>query len=289
MVLSIFILSSAVGPLAIAPLSEVYGRRPVLHLTMLFFFVFNLACAFSRTAEQLLAFRFLAGIGGSAPSIGPGILGDCWRPEERGKSLGLYYIFTLLGPALGPVVGGFIIRYSDWRWMFYSTSALSIGIQALGVFAVPETFPPILLRHFSIKSPGNLRAHVTIQHEVKSPWRVLSQALIRPTKLILTQPIIQMLAIYIAYIYGLLYLALSTYVTVWTIDYGQTDEVAGLNYISMAIGFTVCTQVMARISDFVIYTPLLLNLDLQLTEIRRTRNSKPETTELEFRSIAHHS
>ena len=243
MVLSIFILSSAIGPLVISPLSEVYGRRPVLHFTMLFFCIFNLACAFSRTAGQLLAFRFLAGIGGSAPSIGPGILGDCWRPEERGKSLGLYYIFTLLGPALGPVVGGFVIRYSDWRWMFYSTSALSIGIQALGVFTVPETFPPILLRRGSIGT-----AHATI-HQTRTPWHVLSRALIRPTKLILTQPIIQILAIYVAYIYGLLYLALSTYVTVWTVEYGQTDEIACLNYISMAIGFTVCTQTMARISD----------------------------------------
>jgi MFS family permease len=77
MVLSIFILSSAVGPLVISPLSEVYGRRLVLHLTMLFFFIFNLSCAFSQTTEQLLVFRFLAGIGGSAPSIGPGVLGDC--------------------------------------------------------------------------------------------------------------------------------------------------------------------------------------------------------------------
>ena len=255
MVLSIFILSSAVGPLVISPLSEVYGRRPVLHLTMLFFFIFNLSCAFSKTTTQLLVFRFFAGIGGSAPSIGPGILGDCWRPEERGKSLGLYYIFTLLGPALGPIIGGFIIRYSDWRWMFYSTSALSVAVQLLGLFAVPETFPPLILRK---PGQGSLRIFPTdgpMQSTAKGPWQVLSQALVRPTRLILTQPIIQLLAIYVAYIYGLLYLALSTYVTVWTNEYHQTDEIASLNYVSMAIGFTVCTQAMARISDVVSFLP----------------------------------
>jgi hypothetical protein len=53
--------------------------------------------------------------------------------ETGREGLGLYYIFTLLGPVLGPIVGGFIVRYSDWLWMFYSTSTLSILIQALHV------------------------------------------------------------------------------------------------------------------------------------------------------------
>ena len=57
MVLSIFILGSAIGPLIISPLSEVYGRRPVLHLTCLIYAVFNLACAFSKSSAQLLTFR----------------------------------------------------------------------------------------------------------------------------------------------------------------------------------------------------------------------------------------
>jgi|SRR5579862_1534935 len=57
MVLSVFILASAVGPLIISPLSEVYGRRPVLHVTCLIYAVFNLSCAFSKTSAQLLIFR----------------------------------------------------------------------------------------------------------------------------------------------------------------------------------------------------------------------------------------
>lgn len=59
MVLSVFILASAVGPLVISPLSEVYGRLPVLHVTCLIYTVFNLACAFSKTSAQLLIFRWV--------------------------------------------------------------------------------------------------------------------------------------------------------------------------------------------------------------------------------------
>ncbi|KAH8156533.1 hypothetical protein CIB48_g11714 [Xylaria polymorpha] len=71
--LSIFILAYAVGPLVWGPLSEIYGRVVVLQLVNLIYLFFNLGCGLARTKEQLIAFRFLAGLGGSAPlAIGGG-------------------------------------------------------------------------------------------------------------------------------------------------------------------------------------------------------------------------
>lgn len=67
MVLSIFILAYAFGPLLFGPLSEIYGRIPVLQLANLFFLIFNLVCGFAQTGPQMLVFRLLAGLGGSAP------------------------------------------------------------------------------------------------------------------------------------------------------------------------------------------------------------------------------
>ena len=67
MTLSIFILGYAVGPLLLAPLSEEYGRRPVLQASNFFFLAFNIGCGFAQSSGQLIAFRLLAGIGGSAP------------------------------------------------------------------------------------------------------------------------------------------------------------------------------------------------------------------------------
>lgn len=65
--LSIFVLAYAVGPLFLGPLSEIYGRVIVLQLANLFFLVFNIACGVCQTKEQMIVFRFLAGLGGSAP------------------------------------------------------------------------------------------------------------------------------------------------------------------------------------------------------------------------------
>lgn len=67
LVLSIFVLAYAIGPLFLGPLSEIYGRVPVLQISNLVYLIFNIACGASKTKGQMIAFRFLSGIGGSAP------------------------------------------------------------------------------------------------------------------------------------------------------------------------------------------------------------------------------
>lgn len=67
LVMSIFLLAYAVGPFLLGPLSEIFGRVVILQLANLFYLVFNTACGFAQTKQQILAFRFLSGLGGSAP------------------------------------------------------------------------------------------------------------------------------------------------------------------------------------------------------------------------------
>lgn len=67
LVMSIFLLGYAQGPFVLAPLSEIYGRVCVLQYANLIYLAFNTACGFATTRSQMLAFRFLSGIGGSAP------------------------------------------------------------------------------------------------------------------------------------------------------------------------------------------------------------------------------
>lgn len=64
---SIFVLGYAFGPLFLSPLSEIYGRSRVLQIANLFYLIFNTAAGFSRNTAELIAFRFLSGLGGSAP------------------------------------------------------------------------------------------------------------------------------------------------------------------------------------------------------------------------------
>lgn len=66
MILSIYMLAFSFGPLLTSPLSEMYGRLPILQGGNSFFLVFNTACGFAKTPAQMLSFRFLAGMGGCA-------------------------------------------------------------------------------------------------------------------------------------------------------------------------------------------------------------------------------
>lgn len=98
MSLSIFVLGYAIGPLILAPVSEVFGRKWVLQLGNVWFLVFNIGCTFASSTTQLLVLRLLAGVGGGAPlGIGGGILSDVWTKEERGKAVGIYVLAPLIG------------------------------------------------------------------------------------------------------------------------------------------------------------------------------------------------
>jgi hypothetical protein len=129
MSLSIYLLATAFGPLAIGPLSEIYGRQVVLHASGIWFFVWNVVCGFAGTKETLIAARFLAGFGASAIySLAGGVLGDIWRPEHRGRSLGMYLLIPLLGAAVGRFCQHHPVAYMDHRlnhccrpnhWWFY--------------------------------------------------------------------------------------------------------------------------------------------------------------------------
>ena len=102
MALSIYLLAAALGPLLIGPLSEVYGRKPILHASNVWFLVWNILCGCTNTKGLLIAARFMAGFGASAIyALAGGVLGDVWLPEQRGRSLGVYLLVPVLGAAVG--------------------------------------------------------------------------------------------------------------------------------------------------------------------------------------------
>jgi multidrug resistance protein len=253
--LSIFVLAYAVGPLILGPLSEIYGRVIVLQLSNLFYLVFNIGCAVSQTTTQMIVCRFFAGLGGSAPlAVGGGVLSDCFRPEERGKSIAIYSLAPLLGPALGPIAGGFIAENTTWRWVFYATSIADGLIQFMGLFFLRETYAPRLLKDRAKrlrKETGDDSYQTEAEIQRKTLSQVLRGALIRPFRLLLTQPIVQCLACYMAYIYGIMYLVLSTFPSLWTSPdyYNESIGIGGLNYISLGLGFWAGSQICAPLND----------------------------------------
>lgn len=99
LVITLFLLGYAFGPLFFAPLSEFFGRRWVFYLTFIGYFAFNFLCAFTNTFAGLLVGRFLTGTFASAAlSNAPGVLADLWGPLERGNAMAVFSMMTFIGP-----------------------------------------------------------------------------------------------------------------------------------------------------------------------------------------------
>ncbi|EQB54862.1 major facilitator superfamily transporter [Colletotrichum gloeosporioides Cg-14] len=127
-VVSIYFLGFAFGPLVIAPLSEMHGRMYVYHAGNIAFTAFSIGAALSVNLDMLMAFRLLMGVSGSVPTtVGVGSVVDVMKPEKRGRAISLWAIGPLLGPALGPIAGGYLIEAVGWRWVYWLLAILVIG------------------------------------------------------------------------------------------------------------------------------------------------------------------
>lgn len=274
---SIFVLAFAMGPLFLGPLSEIYGRSRVLQLSNLWYLAWNIGCGFAQSESQLLAFRFLAGIGGSAVlsvkltfvelkvfdmnsplRIGGGFVGDCWVPEERGQPIAIVALAPLLGPVVGPITNAWIAELSTWRWVFWSTSIVDVVIHIVGFFILQETYEPVLLERKAERIRRSMDAENTPQRAVctvfsqdRSWQTIMAKSLSRPVALFAHEPIVQLLGIYMAYLYGLLYLFLTTIPSIFQGVYQQSTGIAGLHYIALGIGLVGACQLNAKTTNMV--------------------------------------
>ncbi|TDL15905.1 MFS polyamine transporter [Rickenella mellea] len=258
MVTSIFVLGYAFGPLFIAPLSEIYGRSWVLQLANLFYLVCNIACAFSKTQGELIAFRFLAGLGGSAPfAIEGGMMADCWRSEERGQAIALYSLVPLLGNVIGPVAGSWIAEKASWRWIFWSTTIADGVVQVFGLIFLRETFALLLLerkanrikKQLGIPDDDQSRMRTVYQSPERHWRRIFTKAIARPFAIFAREPIVQLLGLYLAFTFGIIFLLLTTIPSIFQNTYHFRIGIAGLHYISLGIGLSIANQLSARITD----------------------------------------
>ena len=99
-----YLLGYCTGPLLIAPLSELYGRRMLYNICNMVYLIFTIACALAPDPGSLILFRICSGIGGSCPlTLGPGSIADMIKPEHRGAAMSLWVIGPFLGPTVGPI------------------------------------------------------------------------------------------------------------------------------------------------------------------------------------------
>jgi DHA2 family multidrug resistance protein len=120
-------------------LAEKIGRKQYYIGSILLFTIASAMCGFSTNLWELVAFRFLQGIGGGALlSTSQAILFETFAPKERSTAAGIFSLGIIIGPSVGPVLGGYIIDNLSWQWIFY----VNIPIGLLAAFLSYIYFKP---------------------------------------------------------------------------------------------------------------------------------------------------
>ncbi|EIW78231.1 MFS general substrate transporter [Coniophora puteana RWD-64-598 SS2] len=139
--LAMFILIQGSAPLFWSTLSEIKGRKLVYLVSIAIFIVTTAIVAISRTIGLVIGMRVLQAAGSSSVmSVGAASLADIYEPHQRGTMMGIYYSAPLLGPALGPIIGGALTQGFGWRAVFWFLCIWGGVIFAAFAFLFKDTF-----------------------------------------------------------------------------------------------------------------------------------------------------
>jgi DHA2 family multidrug resistance protein len=116
-------------------LASVLGRKRMYTFSVIIFTAASALCGFSRTLGQLVAFRVLQGLGGGAlQPVSQAIMRETFPPRQQAQAMGLFGMLVLLGPAVGPTLGGYLVDNYSWPWIFF----VNLPVGVLSVFMVSQ-------------------------------------------------------------------------------------------------------------------------------------------------------
>ncbi|CAN5228095.1 DHA2 family efflux MFS transporter permease subunit [soil metagenome] len=144
--LTSYLLALAIFIPASGVLADRYGSRTVFRAAILLFMLGSLACGQSRSLEMIVASRFVQGVGGAMMiPVGRLVLLRSVAKQDMVNAMSWLLVPALIGPIVGPPLGGFIVTYLDWRWIFYINLPVGVlGVWLVGRFIanIKEDVPP---------------------------------------------------------------------------------------------------------------------------------------------------
>ncbi|OJJ97126.1 hypothetical protein ASPACDRAFT_32923 [Aspergillus aculeatus ATCC 16872] len=219
------------------------GTEPGIYVATLIVFVFfQFAVIYAKNLGMLLAFRFLTGfLGSPVLATGGASIGDMWSPKIRDYMIAIWASFAIAAPVLGPLVGGFAASAKGWTWTIWELLWVSGFALVLVFFFLPETFAPNILSRRARRIrriTGNQRYASKAEIEIAqvAPRDVVFEAIVRPFALCFLEPIVLLMNLYIALIYGILYIWFEAFPIVFGEKHGFNPGETGLAFLGIMIG-----------------------------------------------------
>ncbi|KAF1928521.1 putative bicyclomycin resistance protein [Didymella exigua CBS 183.55] len=238
---SLFVLGFAFGPLIWAPSSELVGRRWPLWIGLLGSSIFTIGSATSKDIQTLIACRFFAGVFGASPlCVVPAVLADMYNDNYRGMAIQFYALTVFGGPFIAPIVGDYITAsYLGWRWTLYLPAIFGFADFVCMLIFLHETFAPLTLvgkAQRLRRQTGNWAIHADhekVEHDLDA---IMRKYLTRPLRMLVAEPIVLLVSVYMSFIYGLVYALLKAYPYVFGQVYGMPMGARSLPFLGLFLG-----------------------------------------------------
>lgn len=140
--LTLFLLGFSIGPVLFGPLSDRYGRKPILLFGVAVYAAAALGCAMAGSVSTLLLLRFIGGVGaGAAASLPAAIVRDVYRHEQALSRQSLVALVNAVAPLIAPLLGAAVLAFSGWRSIYLAIAILGSALFAMAAVGYAETAP----------------------------------------------------------------------------------------------------------------------------------------------------
>ncbi|ROT37829.1 MFS general substrate transporter [Sodiomyces alkalinus F11] len=252
LLVTIWELGEAAGPLLIAPLSEIHGRYRVLNTANLLFIAAAVLAATARSPLLFIASRCLTGLAVASNVLNPAIIGDLFDPDERGSAMSLVMLAPLVGGAVGPAISGAIAQTLGWRQVLWVGVGLAVGCELLLLTCFRETYKVSILRGRVGKLRREGHGDVFLAPSAGGGESVgLWQSVRRPVEVLFGSGVLMALSLYGSVSFSFFYTMSITLADILHDVYGFSPALTGSAFMSFSLGSFVavglCNAYLDRI------------------------------------------
>ncbi|KAK3296383.1 major facilitator superfamily domain-containing protein [Chaetomium fimeti] len=260
LLVTIWELGEAAGPLLIAPLSEMVGRYPVMNVANLLFIAAGVLAATSESVPQFVVARMLNGLAVAGNVLNPALVGDMFPSDERGGALSLLFLAPLIGGAFGPMIGSAVADLYGWRTVVWMTVALASACEVLFLCCFRETYKVAILRKRAKKmtahAAGSGKTFKTAFDEAESlstagfsQWKKLRDSVLRPAIVLCSSGVLMAMCLFNSVVFTFFYIYSTSFADI-LIDIYQLSPVAvGSCFTMFSIGSTISVVICNRALD----------------------------------------
>ncbi|GEQ67883.1 hypothetical protein JCM33374_g1549 [Metschnikowia sp. JCM 33374] len=245
--LTLFVFGYGIGPMVLCPLSEDarFGRSSIYIVTLFLFFILQVPTALVKDITSLSVLRFLAGFFASpCLATGGASIGDVTPIPYMPMSLAGWAAGCVCAPTLGPLIGAALVVSGGYHWPFWFVCIASGTLFVVLSFFFPESYGQTILyrkaeRLRALTGNNKITSEGHMNNESKTVRMVLVETFWRPFEVMVLEPVVLLINIYLGLVYAIVYLWFEAFPIVFFEMYGFTLVQMGASYVSLIVGIYI--------------------------------------------------